>query len=466
MPVAMDKERGMRYNGKRKLHGGEMPPRKGKNMKVCKRALAVVLALLMILFAFAGCASGGKKVMKLKDASISENMFRLFLSRMKGNLCSAYAFGSQALRDSFWDTVMDADGTTYNDYYVDQVKESAKTYLAALQLFEDRGLKLPQSYIDEIDEEMKRLVEEEGDGSKNTLNAMLAEYGVNYKILREAYILEAKISYLREYLFGANGSKVSPALIEDYYQQNYVRFKQVFLYTYELVYETDENGDNIWYTDSGKVAYDKASPNKQKTDENGAVVKDKNGDIIYVTEDGKIAYDKKNGSRKNVMDASGNQMIRNYDSDERKLVIDRATQIMAKADEGDTGMFDTLVKEYSEDTGMDTYPNGIYLTADTNYDSPEVVEALFEMKVGEVRMIRSEYGIHIVMKYELDTAAYEKEENSDFFLSTTSSGYVFMNDLLDKLYADYLEKYKADIEVDEEALKGLDMKSVGANYSY
>ena len=63
MPVAMDKERGMRYNGKRKLHGGEMPPRKGKNMKVCKRALAVVLALLMILFAFAGCASGGKKVM-------------------------------------------------------------------------------------------------------------------------------------------------------------------------------------------------------------------------------------------------------------------------------------------------------------------------------------------------------------------------------------------------------------------
>ena len=41
-----------------------------------------------------------------------------------------------------------------------------------------------------------------------------------------------------------------------------------------------------------------------------------------------------------------------------------------------------------------------------------------------------------------------------------------MSDLIDKLFADYLEKYLDEIEVKEKLLEGIDMKSVEANYDF
>jgi hypothetical protein len=119
---------------------------------------------------------------------------------------------------------------------------------------------------------MDRLVETDGKGSKATLNSLLAQYGANYDVLREAYTLEAKIAYLKDHLYGDNGSKIASSVIEGYYQANYVKFRHVFLYTYEVIYEKDANGDDIYYTDDGRIAYD--TTRHQKVDENGALVRD------------------------------------------------------------------------------------------------------------------------------------------------------------------------------------------------
>ena len=171
-----------------------------------KRILLLTIACMLIALCFTGCSSRGKKLMELDGTDIPVNLYMLLLSRMKGNLASSYAFGATALSDSFWDTVIDpATGQTYDDYYTNAVLENAKTYLAAMYLFDELGLKLPKETVAEIDEEMDRLVESDGKGSKNTLNTILSEYGANYKILREAYIMEAKIVYLNDYLFGADG---------------------------------------------------------------------------------------------------------------------------------------------------------------------------------------------------------------------------------------------------------------------
>ena len=245
-----------------------------------KKFFIVALACILVAMSFTGCSSKGKTLMSLDGSEISVNMFQLFLSRQKGMLCSSYGYGSKALADSFWDTVMDVSGTTYNDYYTELVLENAKTYLAALKLFDERGLKLPDSYIDEIDAELDRLVDQDGSGSKATFNSVLAEFGVNYNILREAYIIEAKIAYLQDELFGVGGSKISEQLIEDYFSQQYVRFKQVFLYTYGTVYETDENGDNIYFNEDGTVAYDTTATPKKDAD--GNFVRDSKGNVIYL----------------------------------------------------------------------------------------------------------------------------------------------------------------------------------------
>ena len=433
-------------------------------MKFIKNSIIIILACIMISTCFSGCSAKGKSLMTLGDSELSVNTFQLFLSRQKGILCSTYGFGAQALNNSFWDTIMDASGTTYNDYYTDLVLENAKVYLAALECFNEKGLKLPDSYIETIDKDLKYVMDQDADGSKSAFNAILAQYGANYNILRDAYILEAKIAYLQEELFGADGSKIAPALIEDYFAQSYVRFKQVFIYTYNIVYETDENGDSIYYKTDGTVAYD--TTKIVKKDENGNLVKDSKGNTIYVTEEGRIAYDKKKGARKVVVDASGNAVTEDFSAEKINQLKQDALMIKELATEGDYVNFDALVEEYNMDVGMSQYPNGYYITETTDYDSPEVVKALFQMEEGEVEMVQSQYGFHVIMKYELEEKPYEKEANADFFINSQTGEYLFMSDIINRLFTDYLKSYKEKVTVDESLLETVDIKSVGANFYY
>ena len=432
---------------------------------IIKKIFILTLACVMILTSMVGCSSRGKTMIELGDSEISVNLYMLLLSRMKGKLASAYSFGEKALYDSFWDTVMDAStGQTYNDYYTNMVLENAKTYIAALYLFDDLGLKLPDSYMDEIDKELDTLVANDGDGSKSAFNALISSYGANYTVLRDAYIMEAKIAYLKDHLFGASGSLISDSLIEEYYQESYVRFRHIFFFTTKPVYDADENGDTIYFTSEGKIAYDKEKGHKKE--ENGKFVTDKNGDMIFYLDDGRIAYDSKNGVPNPVLDSSGNVMTTKLTADELIKLSDKTQLIMEdEAKEGDYKLFDALVEKYTEDEGMTKYPNGYYLTATSNYDSPEVVEALFEMEEGEIRRVDSQYGIHIVMKYELDEGGYADEKNTDFF-RTSEGSLAFMSTLKNILLEEYVEKYKANIVIDEELLKSVSMKTVGANYNY
>ena len=146
-------------------------------------------------------------------------------------------------------------------------------------------------------------------------------------------------------------------------------------------------------------------------------------------------------------------------SDKVQLIMD------TEAREGEYALFDSLVEKYGEDEGMDLYPHGYYLTETSDYDSPEVVKALFEMEEGEIRRVESEYGIHIVMKYTLDEGGYAKSENADFFV-TAEGTYSFVNLLKSDMLEDKLAPYKERIVIEEDIIARLSMKNVGANYHY
>ena len=444
-----------------------------KMRKILKYSLCLVLALTMLVSAFTGCSNQGKPLLTLDGQSISVNLFKLYLSRMKGILCSTAYFGETAKSDDFWETWIDIyDKETYNTHYTEMVLDNSKTTLAVMKAFEDRGLTLPQSYIDEIDAEINEMIINEANGSKTAFNAILANFGANYDVLREAYIIEAKTAYLREDLFGVNGSKVGANIVDEYYKDNYVRFKQIFLYTYEFVYDEDSNGDMIYYRNdnASKISYDTTKTAKVRDD--GSFVTDKNGDTIYVytDSDGKerIAYKKENASTKQRFDSSGEPIIRYYqaNSPEMKIVNSDADAIMGEAKVGDYSGFDELVKEYNQEDGSKDYPNGYYVSMNTSYEAVEVIDAVFDMQVGEVRKVQSDYGIHIVMRYELEDKAYTFEENEDLFISTKTGTYVFMSDLCDELLYEYVKEYKDQITVDEELLKTADIKSANPNYYY
>ena len=440
-----------------------------------RKILIVLMAVLLIVTSLVGCSAKGKKLMSVEGNKITENMVLLLMSRMKGTL-SASGYGTKVDTSSFWDTVMDAKtGQTYDDYYTDLVLDSAKTYLAAMALFDELGLKLPDSYIDEIDAGMDDLIVSLGEGSKTYLNTQLAEYGANYDVLRETYIMEAKIAYLSDHLFGSDGSKISEENYENYYQENYVKFKHIFFYTTKPVYDTDENGDTIYYkdltADPVRIAYKTTGDDVEPLlDSNGANVKDKNGDKIYVyKESQKIAYDEGTEDAPTypnpVLDDNGYTVTEKLTAEESRELSDRVQMIMDAVKDGEYSLFDSYVEEYNEDIGMEMYPGGYYLTATSNYDSVEVRDALFEMEDGEIRRIESDYGIHIVMKYELDKGAYADTANKDFFRNESGT-LTFLETLKNQLIGTYVEKYKADIKLNDKLVAGLSMKNVKANRYY
>ena len=159
------------------------------------KALVIVLALLMLATSAVGCGAS-QPLMTLDGHSLSINLYELMLSIQKGNMAYLinYWYGDVNSPD-FWGTVIDDNSTTYDDYYTLAVYKKAKNFLAAVVLFDEMGLKLPEATVEAIDEEIQGLIENDG-GSKKALNAILAEYGVNIDMYREYKLMEAKSSYL------------------------------------------------------------------------------------------------------------------------------------------------------------------------------------------------------------------------------------------------------------------------------
>ena len=432
------------------------------------RIAALVLSLFIVVGSFSACTSTGKTLLKYEKTELSENIYMLFLARLKGSMSKAENYSTDALVNAFWDEIVSNSGKTREEQYKEKLLEECKMYTAALYLFDELGLKLPDSDIAEIDKALEELVENDAGGSKNAFNAILSDFGANYNVLREAYIIEAKLAYLNEYLYGENGSKIGNEVINEYYEANYVRFKHVFFYTYDIIYEQDSDGNDIYYTESndGRIAYDTSA--QKRRDKDGKEVKDEKGDVIYETDDGKIAYDKKNGVRIPKYDENGYVLKREFTKDELIAVSDHATLLMEELEgqEKNYTLFDSFVEKYSEDEGSLEYTNGFYMTADSGYEAPEVLEAVLEMKTGEIRKINSEHGIHIVMKYELEENGFGLTENSDFFISTKNGAYVFINDVMTVLLNEKLKPYIEKIKVDKSRYDAISIKDLAPNYYY
>ena len=314
-------------------------------LKLTSLFLALVLSLCFLV----SCSGKmGEPIMTLSGKEISVNMYRLWLSRIKGN------YGGND--SSVWD-MTDENGRTYNEIFTGFVKQNAMTLLCVLREFDALKLKLPQSEIKAIDSTMESILRERAGGDKTVLNSELAQYGVNYDILREIYVIEAKMNYLRDHLYGKNGIEpISDNIKNEYYNDNYVRIKQIFFYT----------------------------ANKPVTDDAGNYIYNESG---YVEK-------------------------RDYTEEELAEQKSKASQVMTSLTAGQD--FDLLMASQNEDDAAKTYPNGYYLTKSSQYVE-EVIDAAFSLEEGEFKMVESEYGIHIVKRLPLEEKGYALLINEDFF---------------------------------------------------
>lgn len=453
--------------------------------KNLSRILALILASVLLLLGCASCANKGKTLLTLEkdgvSVTFSVNLYELMLSRMKGSL-AFYGYTANGVTveyDSFWtykDKFNGSELQTINEFYCDTILDNCRTYLAALYLFEKEGLKLSAAELEDVENKMFELIRTDGDGSKTKLNAVLASYGVNYDLLKDAYLMEAKVAALQKHLYGEKGSKLGYTVKDEYLEENYVHFRQVFLASYHYVYETDENGDVIYYYAEGeqkdRVYYDVYN-GVVGYDKDGKELKDENGDVIYFVKDSdqkKIAYDTTHGMPAYQLNKDGS------DYETKEMTVEELEELAKKADglyndlkDSTDAEFESVIKTESDDFGDSTdYNDGYYLqkgvdftASGSNYGYLEqIVTALDDMEVGEVTMIKSSFGYHIVKKYSHSEKAYEKEENEVWFEN-------FSDSLIEKLFLEECQKHFTDIKVADKVLTTAPtMKEVGINYYY
>ncbi len=323
-------------------------------MKQLRRILCAVLAILLCLGMMTGCGSAGDTVMSLGRQRITMNMYIYWLSRYKA--VHLYEYGGNTDSAEFWDMVVDENGHTRNEIFTAYILDNTMTRLAALYLFDEYKLHLPESSARAIDAAIDGLIEEAG--SERALNEQLSAYAINADMLREIFTLEEKVAYLQDYLIAENGpSPLTEAYKNAYCREQYVRFKHIFIST------SDE----------------------YVVDETGAYVTDANGNPKTLPLSAAALAEKKK----------------------------KADELEAKLTGGEA--FETLMPLYNEDTTTAaTYPNGLYITPYTNYVT-EVKDAIFGMEAGEWRMVESNLGYHFFMRLDVEDGAYADPQNADFF---------------------------------------------------
>jgi hypothetical protein len=432
-----------------------------------RRLLTVVLCLALMVGAVAmtACAKKSPALLELDGHKITVNQYQFFLSRVKGSL---HYTGYNVESADFWNMIIDDQNNTYDDYFRNAVLDDARRYLAALAIFEERGLVLPQGYLDRIDSEIESFRNDAG--SKSALNTILSTYGVNEDMLRDIYVLEAKYEYLQEVIYGKDGSLLSADARLAYLNEHAVAFKPVLLRSFDYVYEVDTNGDEIYYLPNennskvNNIAYDKDGGNP-RVDEFGKTIVDKNGDTVYFLSDGSIAYDTEAGVRAMTYDANGNLKTKKYSAEELAEHKAAAEEMMASVAKGDYAAFEALMEEYQV-SGDDAFVTDgtycfLYTTGDNDYDYlNDIADVLAKAEEGEMRMVNSEYGYNVVMKYPIPEDAVTNTAYEDWFGDLTDR-------VTAKLFHNKCAPYMEKVAVSSDVFKALpSMKQVGTNYDY
>ncbi len=452
--------------------------------KIILRTLLLALALFCTL-SCVSCSRKGKTLLSLKKdgvkVELSVNIYELMLSRMKGNLCyyGYTANGVTADKSDFWSFQDKFDGEklqTTDEYYRDMILENCKTYLAALYLFEKADLSLSAKAEEDIEKALYELVRTDGDGSKTKLNAVLAAYGVNYDMLKEIYTMEAKVAAVKTHLYGDNAEKIGPNIKDEFMRDNYVHFRQIFLPSYNYIKETDKNGDVIYYYTEGTkkdhVYYDIYN-GEVGYNEDGSKMTDENGDVMYFvkgTDSQKIAYDSIHGEASYVVKEDGSgYKTEEMTEKELKELATRAEGLYEKLKDSTDAEFESAISQEDTNTAVGSeYDDGYYLQKNLDYLSmgesnkylSDIVKALDGMEDGNVAMIESIYGYHIIKKYPYTENAYEKEENETWFEN-------FNSKLIEMLFLEECEQLFSEITVKEDILATApSMKEVGINYNY
>ena len=436
-------------------------------------AVLLVAAIIGGVFAVIAHINKSPVILKCEGQKIDAAFYEFMLSRVKGDL---YNSGYDVDSDTFWSTKIEGSNMTYEEYYNQKIIDDCKTYLAALVLFDqlvaDGDIAgLPQAYYDEIDEQIQLYIDLGyiGGGSKEKLDGMLSRYGVDSDTLREIYIAEAKIQYLREYIYGGSeASKIGDGVKEDYYKENYYRFKHILVGNFYYEYVRDKFGNVIYFSsEDGPALYDEKNGIKRDDDGDGMYNKDDDGETIaYDKDTGEYLYDTENGMTRFVTDSEGNIKKFYYTKEQMAARMQLATQL-CNIEKKDFAEFEkkgadaTVNTDYSKtfETSSGIYMSELEKSTYSEY-MLEMLDKVKAMNIGDIVMVEGDDGYHVIMKYQLDKGAYANSSSKKWFQNFNAS-------LIDKMFFDKCQSLFDDIEVNSENIENAkSIRDIGTNTDY
>ena len=434
------------------------------------KTAAIILSLITVIALMAACTEQAREtvadtspILECEGVELPLFFYEFMLSRVKGSLARNQ---NKVTDPDFWYAEIEGDGRTYEEYYNEYVLERCKNYLAALVIFDKEGLTLPASKLDAIDEEVQFYIDYDGKGDEDTFSASIRKLGVDAEALRRCYVIEAKYEYLMNYLYG-DGELIGDTLKNEYYKKNYLCFKQILIRKFKYEFMYDEQGNLIYFDpDSGKPVYDEKN-GSVKYDANGSRIKDSYGVTIYYDENGKIIYDTQRGKPSEKLDADGNAIRYDYTESELAERSEIAKSIAESIGSGDYSAFESKLSEvYAEEMIFENYTDGYYLSRleEENYLRYGyinlILDELEKMEIGDVAMVESEQGYHVIMRYQLEEGKFTDGEYSQWFENLNEK---IILDLFKGKIADVLP----DIKVNTENLaKARSITRVGINYDY
>ena len=245
---------------------------------------------------------------------------------------------------------------------------------------------------------------------------------------------------------------------------------KIWYYTY--VYETDKNGDTIYYnTATNQILYKKTEFKNEVS--SGKYETDSKGNIIYYTDVSRthISYDTENGQPSYKIDKDGESYVtKPMTNDELEALAGRANNLKDSLQGITKDAFISKVTSESDDTQAAIYTDGYYLQKGFDYSNSgedymyldEIVEKLSDPNLpnGSVVLIPSKSGYHILMKCAPTEGAYDLEANQVWFSN-------FSTNFAGEIFADNAEPYMAQIKLKEKVYaKVPNMKEIATNYFY
>ncbi len=341
-------------------------------MKIILRTVSLVMAIIM-LFSFSSCegvedvvGSNEDYVMKYGDFSLNEKEYMYIASYVKDQV----VYNQQSYLYQYTGTVYDEsdilampvdDETTFADLITERTIKFAQQILIIENLCDEAKLVIDdQEDLDEIEGYIADV--EYAYGGEDLFEIALARMGFSrsgIERLRKATVLYEK---LYDHRYGEGGiARIPSDTVNKYFVDNYYSYDAaVFSYIDQttgekLVFDyTDDEIEEYFYSDYVKVRH-----------------------ILYKT-----------------VDSSGKEL----EESKLKEKEDKAKSAYDSIVSGEKS-FDDFVKD-TEDSGTDyvfTYGQMV----------KEFEDASFEMNVGDVRLVKSEFGYHIIEKLEMsDTDLY------------------------------------------------------------